>query len=243
MTTGPLGLIAPLGRSGGGDPMTGLLILGALVLVFGGVIALTKLAERRRRALLADFAPSIGMDFSPDDDVAIAARLARLPLFDRGRSRRTFNVMRGTSHGRQLVVFDYHYKTGSGKHVHHHVQTVAFLRFDGVDLPRFWMRPQGVLDKLASLVGMHDVDFTDDETFSRRWFLKTDDEPAVRRLFTPRVRGQFPAEPRLQVEAAGPDLIVYRGGKKAGPDEIRALLEDAFRLAELFTRDGTRAGS
>jgi hypothetical protein len=231
-------IVALLGRTGG-DSSVGLLFLGAFVVVIVGIAVGSKLAARRRERMLAEFAPSIGMEFLPRDDVTVTARLGRLPLFEKGRDRRAYNVMRGTSHGRRVAVFDYHYKTGGGKHTHHHRQTVAHVRAEGVDLPLFWLRPHGMLDKLASLVGMRDIDFTDDEDFSRRWFLKSNDEQAVRDLFTPRVRGQFAPDRPLHVEAGGPDLIVYREGKKADPDGIRALLEDAFRMTEVFTRAGT----
>ena len=226
-----------------GDPVIGLLVLGGVVAVVVGIAVGSKLAERRRQRLLSEFAPSIGMDFTPGDDVVVAARLGRLPLFDRGRARKASNVLRGTSHGRAIAVFDWHFKTGGGKHTRHHRQTVAHVRIEGADLPLFWMRPQGMLDKLASLVGMRDIDFTDDPEFSRRWFLKAHDDEAVRRLFTPRVRGQIVVDRPIHVEAAGQDVVVYRSGKRADPLEIQALLEDAFRVTELLTRAGTPARS
>lgn len=234
--------VALIGRSSG-DSGIGLLLLGVVVAVFIAVAVGSKLAARRRQRLLSEFAPSIGMDFTPGDNVVVASRLGRLPLFDQGRARTSSNVLRGTSHGRAVTVFDYHYRTGAGKHTHHHRQTVAHVRSEGADLPRLWMRPQGMLDKLASLVGMRDIDFTDDEEFSKRWFLKSDDEEAVRRLFTPRVRGQITADRSIHVEAAGQDVVVYRAGKRADPGEIQALLEDAFRVTELLTRAGTPARS
>jgi hypothetical protein len=236
-------VILALSRSGNGDPTIGLWVLGGIAAVVAAVVALNAWQERKRRQALADLAPSLGMDFTPGDDGSVATRLGRLPLFDRGRARRASNVLRGTSHGRTVALFDYHYKTGSGKHTHHHRQTVAHLRVEGIDLPPFWMRPPAFMDKLASLVGMRDIDFGDDEAFSRRWHLKAHDEAAVRRLFTPRVRRGFDPERPLAIEGAGGDLVVYRRGKRAKPDEVRALLEDAFRVAELLTRDGTPARS
>jgi len=236
-------VIVALSKSANGDPAVGLWVLGGVVLVIAAVVALNAWQERKRRQALADLAPSLGMDFTPGDDVSVAARLGRLPLFDRGRARSAGNVMRGTSHGRTVAVFDYHYKTGSGKHTHHHRQTVAHLRVEGIDLPPFWMRPQGFMDKLASLVGMRDIDFENDEAFSRRWHLKAHDDAAVRRLFTPRVRSGFDPDRPIAIEGAGGDLVVYRRGRRAKPDEVRALLEDAFRVAELLTRDGTPARS
>jgi len=235
-------IVALLGRSNG-DSGVGLLLLGGFVVVIVGIAVGGKLAARRRERLLAEFAPSIGMDFTPGSDGVVASRLGRLPLFDQGRARTSMNVLRGTSHGRAVAVFDYHYKTGSGKHTRHHRQTVAHVRSEGSDLPRFWMRPQGMLDKLASLVGMRDIDFTDDEGFSKRWYLKSNDEEAVRRLFTPRVRDQITADRSIHVEAAGQDVVVYRAGRRADPDEIQALLEDAFRVTEVLTRAGTPARS
>ena len=231
-------IVALLGRTGGNSSV-GLLFLGAFVVVIVAIAVGSKVAARRRERMLAEFAPSIGMDFTPGSDVVVAARLGRLQLFDQGRARTSMNVLRGTSHGRAVAVFDYHYKTGGGKHTHHHRQTVAHVRTEGADLPRFWMRPQGMLDKLASLVGMRDIDFTDDDGFSKRWFLKSNEEEAVRRLFTPRVRGQITAERTIHIEAAGQDVVVYRAGRRADVDEIKALLEDAFRVTELLTRAGT----
>lgn len=236
-------MIVALSKSANGDPAIGLWVLGGIAVVVVAGLSLNAWQERKRRQALADLAPSLGMDFTPGDDVSVAARLGRLPLFEKGRARSASNVMRGSSHGRTVAVFDYHFKTGSGKHTHHHRQTVAHLRVEGIDLPQFWMRPQGFMDKLASLVGMRDIDFADDEAFSRRWLLKAHDDAAVRRLFTPRVRAGFDPDRPIATEGAGGDLVVYRRGKRAKPEEVRALLEDAFRVAELLTRDGTPARS
>jgi hypothetical protein len=192
-------VIVELSRSANGDPAIGLWVTGGIVLVTAAAFAANAWRERKRRQALADVAPSLGMDFTPGDDVSVAARLGRLPLFDRGRAKRASNVMRGTSHGRTVAVFDYHYKTGSGKHTHHHRQTVAHLRVEGIDLPPFWMRRQGFMDKLASLVGMRDIDFGDDEAFSRRWHLKAHDEAAVRRS-SRRVRSGFDPERPIAIE-------------------------------------------
>lgn len=209
------------------------LALGAAA-VFGGVIYMNHRVQRKRREGLEQAANEMRWSFSPERDEATLASLSELNLFSQGHSKRVTNVMRGkTSHG-SAAIFDYTFTVGGGKNQHTESQTVLWLALPGGSLPRFALRPEQVWHKLGSRLGYQDIDFDRHPEFSKRYLLRGEDEPAVRKLFSDRTIMFFEGESGICVEGGGGTLIVYRSRKRVKPEEIRAFLETGARVASLL---------
>jgi len=149
------------------------LMFGAFAVIAAVVIVLGILHAQQRRKETEALARKWGLNFYPTDPWDLPTWYCRLDLFNHGRSRRASNVMSGDVDGLTVVAFDYRYTTGSGKNSHtHHHQAVVFLL--PIDAPAVRMRPENVLDRMASWVGWDDIDFESDE-FSRRYHVASQD--------------------------------------------------------------------
>ena len=161
------------------------LMFGAFAVIATVAIVLGILHAQKRRKEMQALAHKWGLAFYPTDPWDLPTWYSRLDLFNHGGSRRASNVMSGEVDGRTVVAFDYRYTTGSGKnrHTHHHQAVVFLLPIDG---PAVRMRPENVLDRMASWVGWDDIDFESDE-FSRRYHVGSEDRRFAYDIFHARL--------------------------------------------------------
>jgi hypothetical protein len=86
-----------------------------IVVLIGGIISAGKRHEAMR-----SLAAKLGLRFDPDKDRHLPEQYRFLDKLRRGRNRYAYNILSGSFQGHDIRVFDYHYKTGSGKNTHHH---------------------------------------------------------------------------------------------------------------------------
>jgi hypothetical protein len=91
----------------------------------------------------------------------------------RGRSRYGYNRISGEWNGREILGFDYHYVTGSGKNQQTHRFSAVILQ-SRVPLKPLYLRPEGFFDKVTEFFGLDDIDFESAE-FSRQFYVKSPD--------------------------------------------------------------------
>lgn len=206
--------------------------------VIGGAVYLAWRAGVRRREALERAAFEMRFSFSPSGDGALLSALGGYHLFSRGRSRRMTNLMLGSAREAKAAIFDYSYTTGSGKHQRTHRQTVLCFDLEGRSLPRFHLSPERAWHKVGSWVGLNDIDFDRHPEFSKRCFLRGEDEPAIRRLFGRDLIDFFERESGLCMEGGPGYLLVYREGRRAKPEEIRPFLERGARAFDLVRGRG-----
>lgn len=198
-------------------------------------------AEKARRAAMAEFARHQGFRVVEGQGLAdFQASLQRFELLNQGHSQRILNLFQGTRHGCALAVFEYQYRTGSGKNKTTHAQTVVALARKDTALPRFRLSAENVFHKLISVFGYQDIDFPDDPEFSQAFLLRGKDESAIRQLFSPAVRNEMVSHTGLVVEGDGSTLLVHRTGSRyLAPEEVMPLVETAERIFQLLSRSRT----
>jgi hypothetical protein len=198
------------------------LMIGGFAALVITLIVYSIMKARQRREALAKLAAEWGFQFYPTDPWDLPARYNQFELFDSGHSRHASNILTGQIDGRTVVVLDYSYKTGSGKHQTTHLYQAAVMQLP-ILAARMRMRPEGVLDRVASWVGHEDLDFESDE-FSRRYYITSDDRKFAYDIFHTRLIeyllkcGQAPL-----LEMQGPLLVIY--DTQAGIENFRRLLE------------------
>ena len=97
-------------------------VITGLILLVGGIIVAVRRYEKKRTEALQLAAQSMSLSFSKHPDTDLLTSLKRFPLFSQGHSRRAVNVMQGQADEIQIILFDYRYTVGGGKHQHTHHQ-------------------------------------------------------------------------------------------------------------------------
>jgi hypothetical protein len=166
----------------------------------------------------------------PDLPAEEAAGLAAMPFLGGRRRGRFANYLLRVAGGEKLAVFDFSYGRGSGRHE----ETVAVLESPRLSLPAFALRPERIIDRLIPTIGRQDIDFAGSPAFSHRYFLRGDDEAAVRALFTPeRLRALEQHEP-CAVAAAGGRIVYFEPDHLIWPGAFDAYVARATAVFELF---------
>ena len=175
---------------------------------------------RERREAMARLAAELGLTYSAADPWDLPTRYAHFELFSAGHSRRASNVLAGAIDGREVLLFDYQYTTGSGKHKTTHYYQGAILGLP-ILAARLHVRRENLLDRVASWVGHDDINFESTE-FSERYHVKCDDRKFAYDIFHNRLIeyllacGEAPT-----IEMNGPTLLLCESQR--GPENLRRL--------------------
>ena len=114
-----------------------------------------------------------GYRFRTDDAYHFTER-EEFPLFKQGHSRRVDYLIDGKIQGKQILLFDYSYKTGSGKS-----ETTHLLSALMIETPIFGcgltVRPENFFDRLAAFIGFDDINFEYEE-FNRAFQVRCNDK-------------------------------------------------------------------
>jgi hypothetical protein len=211
-----------------------LIIIGGSVAVFIGVYIGMRYLNRQRTQALNALAASLSFTFSEKGDGSLTAQLSVFHLFSQGYARRIANVFTGKFNLVPVTVMDYKYTTGGGKDSHTWQQTVLVMDCEKLQLPRFILHPENIFDKIGSVFGRKDINFDTAPVFSKRYFLRGDNEAAVRALFNTAVLGYFEQHPGLSMECDGVRLIFYRTSKRVPPDKFQTFLQEGYDAFSLF---------
>jgi hypothetical protein len=211
------------------DVLPVIFLVGFLALMAAIIVGSVLYAKKRTRELTAA-AQQIGFRFVGKhwSGPALLSK-PKISLLQRTRGRFS-NVMTGSSGRLEISLFDYTYPMGKSSVT----QTVAAFSQDQ-PLTSFALRPENFLDRIGDAIVHNDIDFDSNPEFSKRYLLKSPDEAATRRLFTPSLLTyleQF--QTNWHIEGTGPTLMVYRGGKSASPSDLPAFLEETSRIARTF---------
>ncbi len=212
------------------DQLIPYVFFGGMLVLLATIVSISIHYARKRTRDLTEVAQQIGFQFvgkawtgpslSPQHKTSLLQRT-------RGRFS---NVMTGSSGGLQISLFDYTYSMGKSSVT----QTLAAFSQDQ-QLPPFALRPENLFDRIGDAIVHNDIDFGSNPEFSKRYLLKSPDEAATRRLFTP---GLLTYLEQFQtswcVEGSGSTLIVYRGGRPVRTSDLSAFLEETSRIARTF---------
>jgi hypothetical protein len=209
------------------------LIMGAAALA-GGIAYWSRQAQKKRREALEQLAVEMRWSFSSEGDDSLLSSLRGFHLFSKGHSKRLKNLLRGQVRDTSAAVFDYQYTTGGGKNRHASYHTVLCLTLGGRPLPRFSLRPERVFDKIGDIVGYRDIDFESHPAFSKKYFLRGDDEMAIRNLFGAGLISLLEQESGLCMEGEADRILIYRQRGRLKPEEIRPFLQIGERILPLL---------
>lgn len=217
-------------------------LVGFAIAIVVGVFARRAALERMRR--LQAFAGEIGFSFDPSNHGDWHSRWPHFECFQRGHSRRAYNLMSGPlpdgERGERCILGEYLFKEtqGSGKNR----RTVTY-RFGFAivitpwrDMPDVLVRKEHFLDKLAGFLGFDDIDFESAE-FSRNFMVKSKDKRFAYDLIDPRMMEFLLSEPSPMVDIGDSSLCLWFGHDRTlEPEQFRSLLGWTRRFLQRWPR-------
>ncbi|WP_372367911.1 hypothetical protein [Candidatus Uabimicrobium sp. HlEnr_7] len=213
----------------------GFVAFGIIMVIVAIVTSIKK--EKQRKQEWGLVAKDIGFDFAESNN-SLIFRYNFFKSFDTGSSRKTKNVMTGKNGSIDITIMDYQYTTGSGKNKTTHQQTICIFEKEGLGLPRCYLRMQiAFFDFLGKIFGGQDIDFVEDPEFSKSFVLQGE-EKEVRRVFNDKVReGFLDYKGKNFIFEGNNDRFLIHKGKRVKPDELMIILEDAYKIIDLFLKN------
>lgn len=185
--------------------MQPLIIVGfiALIVVLG---ILGYISARKRREAMTALAAKLGLRFDPNKNWDLAKRYQFLDKLRSGSNRYAFNIMAGNYQGHDVILFDFHYKTGSGKNTQHHYISFFILHLSA-SFPELVIGPEGFFSKIAQALGYDDIDFESHE-FSREFCVRSADKKFAYDVCNARMIEYLLSNTDLTIEIEGDALAI-----------------------------------
>ena len=209
---------------------------GGFVAICGFVIfsVIKYVLKKVRIKKLREAARSLGLTFratANDDDCKLPSGCS---LMDEGHDPEVANVLEvARTDELDLTLFDFSHKRGSEKSQTIVSQTVARIRAPLLKLPAFRLLPTIYGEPEPKPAGT-DINFPDSPKFNEKYFLRGEDEAALRRLFSPTLRENLETFDYLTIDGANDVLFIFCRGYRIKPAEIAARIEQDKRIAALF---------
>jgi len=200
----------------------------ALVIVLG---ILGHLAAQKRRQAMMAVASRLGLRFDPNKSRDLARRFEFIDRMRAGQDRYAFNVISGNFQGHEVMAFDYHYRTGSGKDTQHHYLSFFILRLPR-SFPELTIGPEGFFSKIAQAVGYDDIDFESHE-FSRKFCVRSKDKKFAYDVCNAQMIEYFLANPDLTIEIEL-DSLAVAFQRRLKPEQIEPNLQRLIQVRSLI---------
>lgn len=205
-------------------------IVAGVVSLIAGVIGIAIWIEQRRTTQIRESAVELGFDVLESLPTDMDGYRSRFTLFNSGRSRKVSNVLRRHVEGLQVLLYDYSYITGGGKHSHTHHQTVAMFSSQELNLPEFRLSPEGWLSKLTQIFGSQDIDFEESPEFSKKFILAGANEPAIRDFFDADRRTSLSVFDALCLETCSDCAVIWFQNHRIRATGVREFFEKTFEV-------------
>lgn len=192
----------------------------------------------RRPGQMTGLVNELGVAMTSVDDVSAWKCLQRTKLGKTGSRQKVRNAFRSDQDTWGLNLFDFEYKIPYNNKRPICRQTVVAADCGMVSLPRFRMRPEGLLEKAGAILGMQDIDFDDHAAFSRSYFLQSESEADVRFAFQPELLNLFAANPGWTIESRSSGLIFYKPSVLLKPAEMKSALLLCSQAYDLLSQSG-----
>ncbi len=202
-----------------------------VVLVFAAFLALavvvvvfSYLAAKKRREEMLAFATSRGWRFEADQPLLVERFTG--PPFGLGFGRRAYNVLYGSHDGRDLVSFDYEYKTRTtnGKQTTTHTHRFSVLGLSmGLVMPALSVDPENFLDRFVGRLTGTDIDLESEE-FNRTFTVSCPDRKFASDVLHPQMMEFLLQNRHLGWRFEQDSMLVIAQGQRT-PQQVDATLQ------------------
>jgi hypothetical protein len=189
------------------------------------------IASLKRREAMAAVATRLGLRFSPHKDRGLARQYRFLDKLRRGSNRYAYNMLSGSYQGHEVLAFDYHYQTGSGKDTHHYHISFFVLHLPGV-FPELTIGREHIFSKIAQAVGYDDIDFESHE-FSRKFCVRSRDKKFAYDVCNAQMIEYLLANDDLTIEIES-HALALSFDRRLRPEQIEPNLNRLLRVRSLL---------
>jgi hypothetical protein len=201
------------------------------VALFIIVLVVAIISARKRREAMRALAAKLGLRFNPEKDWHLAKQYKFLNKLRRGSNRYAYNILSGSYKGNELKVFDYHYKTGSGKNTHHYHFSFFILHLPAA-FPELVIGPEGIFSKIAQAVGYDDIDFESHE-FSKKFCVRSADKKFAYDVCNSRMIEYLLANRGFSIEIEG-SVLAIAFNRQLKPELIEPNIERLLTVRSLM---------
>jgi len=213
----------------------------ALLCMFGLFAFLIARAAKRRSydpargQQMQLVAAQIGFTFQPQAELSALPFFSTFELFE-GSPLKFENLMNGKIKGRDAWIFDLAYRNVGGRSggTTTSRQTMVAMMSGDLKLPEFYLRPEGVIEKVLNSISQIDIDFPERPSFSERFLLYGKDVNSIRQIFDPPKLDFFEKNSNLSSFGRGNYLLAYFSRTPAVPSQIPQYLDLMAYLHHLF---------
>jgi len=187
-----------------------------------------------RKGNLRNLAYRLDMHYREEDAYGLSALLRDFDLMHRKRRPKVFNILTKQDEWLDMKVhlFDFVYVKGKKKRPHY--QTVFFMRWKDLALPQFLMKPETLMHKIGSFIGIEDIDFEEYPTFSNQYYLKGDDEEYIRYTMKDEVLKFFTVEKDWHVEGINFFMILYKPNTMFSSREMEDFYHKGLHICRML---------
>ena len=139
------------------------------------------------------------------------------------------------SKNKDFLLFDLSYSEGA--FIAKEDLRSTFLQIKGPEkMPVFALDKENFMTNILQLSGLKDIDFKDYPDFSKRFYLRGEDEKAIRAFFTGNLIYFFESHPAYYLESNGDSLLIRTKERLASIQEIKQILAFAEELLKILEK-------
>ena len=200
--------------------------------------------HKKRAKQFGLVAENLGLPLVPISDNTPLSRLGNFHLYQTGAEGiECRNVLEADTDEVKMLFFDYSYtivsSSSEGTSRTTYRQSILHFCSPSLRLPKFFVRPEGLLHKIGSSFGYQDIDFQTHPKFSKKYLLRGEDETQIRELFKDNVLTFFETQTKISVEANSDQFVIYRPKKLIKPDELKQFMDEGLGLFALLNNPTT----
>ena len=203
------------------------------ILLGVGIVAtvIFSIIEEKRRKAMSVLAEKLGLVFYRGKQRGIIRKYSFIDKFHKGRDRYAYNSLTGKFRGHEVNVFDYHYKTGSGKNTKHHRLSFFLIEIPAV-FPELTIVPEDLFSKIGQAMGYDDIDFESHE-FSRKFCVRSKDKKYAYDVCNAKMIDYLLSNPGLSIEIESNVLTIYFN-RRLAPENIEKNLNHLIEIRSLI---------
>ena len=184
----------------------------------------------KRQSTLQDIAKDFDLQYRPQD-IDDAHFLDYFRYFKTKHVERVYNRLFNMENTFRL--FDINYSEGEFISKGNVKTTMLHIKLEDA-IPQFTLDREGFLEKVSLLAGFKDVPIPSHPDFTKRFYLKGENESDIKKFFTDKVVLFFESNPYYHIESSGDSLLIYNKQRIAGVKEIKTLHDFGKRLRDVI---------